>query len=179
MKNLKVKLIAFGLIACFGLVGCYGPFRLTKDLHEWNGTIGDKWVNALVFFGLNIIPVYGVAVTVDAIVLNTIEFWTGDNPVSMKKGESSEKIVKNENGTYKIVATKNHFEITAIEGAEKGESVRLKIDSKDRSLWLEKNAKYIKIAEMNNDLSAVTIYNPDGTISSENSMNYYPLAIAK
>ena len=105
MKNLKVKLMTVVLIFSLGLTSCYGPFRLTQNLYNWNGSLGDKWVNSLVFFGLTVIPVYSVAVTIDAVILNTIEFWTGSNPVSMKDGESSEKIVTNENGTYKVTAT--------------------------------------------------------------------------
>jgi hypothetical protein len=61
--------------------GCYGPFNLTKSLHEWNGEVGGKWADEGVFLCLVIIPVYGVCMFVDAIVLNSIEFWTGDNPV--------------------------------------------------------------------------------------------------
>ncbi len=177
MKNLKVKLMTVVLIFSLGMTSCYGPFRLTQNLYDWNGSLGDKWVNSLVFFGLNVIPVYGVSVTIDAVILNTIEFWTGSNPVSMKNGESSEKIVTNENGTYKVTATRNHYTITAIDGPEKGKSVRLKIDSKDRSLWLEQNEKFIKVAEMNKNLSTVTIYHPDGTVQFENTLVNRQLAI--
>jgi len=61
--------------------GCYGPFTLTKSLHEWNGEIGEKWVNELVFLGLIILPVYGIATIGDALIFNSIEFWTGENPL--------------------------------------------------------------------------------------------------
>jgi hypothetical protein len=62
--------------------GCYGSFNLTKSLHEWNGRVGSDWGNEGVFLLLVIIPVYGVTMLVDAIVLNSIEFWSGDNPVN-------------------------------------------------------------------------------------------------
>ena len=62
--------------------GCYGNFNVTRRLHHWNGEVGGKWVNELVFLGLNFIPVYGFATLGDAIIFNSIEFWTGDNPVS-------------------------------------------------------------------------------------------------
>lgn len=179
MKRMKVKLVVLSLAISIGLASCYGPFRLTQNLHEWNGSLGDEWVNSLVFYGLLIVPVYEIALTIDAVVLNTIEFWTGDNPVSMKSGESNEKIVHNENGTYKITATKNHYLITAIDGPEKGKSVRFKIDSKNHSLWLEKNEKFIKIAEMNDDRSTVMIYKPDGTMLRKYALANRPLAAIK
>ncbi len=76
-----------GLLGCLLVAvvtlnsSCYGPFKITKALHEWNGQVGEKWVNELVFLGLVILPVYGFATLGDAIIFNSIEFWTGENPV--------------------------------------------------------------------------------------------------
>ncbi|MEM7233721.1 MAG: DUF3332 family protein [Planctomycetota bacterium] len=62
--------------------GCYGPFRLTKKVHSWNASVSeDKWVQELVFLGLIFLPVYSFASLGDAVVFNSIEFWTGDNPI--------------------------------------------------------------------------------------------------
>lgn len=61
---------------------CYGSFGLTHKLHRWNGGIGGKFVRWLVFLGLIIIPVYEIALIVDALILNSIEFWTGDSKVA-------------------------------------------------------------------------------------------------
>lgn len=71
--------------------GCYGSFALTKKLHAWNGTVcgtetgpssAAAWGNECVFLICNIIPVYGVCVWVDALILNSVEFWTGSNPMN-------------------------------------------------------------------------------------------------
>jgi hypothetical protein len=62
------------------LGGCYGSFELVKKVHKFNGTLGNKFVNELGFLVMNIVPVYGVAAFIDAVVLNSIEFWTGRNP---------------------------------------------------------------------------------------------------
>ena len=56
--------------------GCYGPFSLTNDVYTWNCKTGSKWSNELVFLAFVIIPVYGVTLLVDGIVLNSIEFWS-------------------------------------------------------------------------------------------------------
>jgi hypothetical protein len=29
-------------------VGCYGSFKLTSKLYDWNGGLGDKWIQSLV-----------------------------------------------------------------------------------------------------------------------------------
>ena len=74
--------MAFGLLA-LGLAvgGCYGPFNLTRRLYRWNGQVGDKWEREIVFIIFAWVPVYGLTVLGDAVVFNSIEFWTGNNPV--------------------------------------------------------------------------------------------------
>jgi len=61
--------------------GCYGPFNLTRRLYQWNGQINGKWEKEFVFLVLAYVPVYGLAVLGDAVVFNSMEFWTGNNPV--------------------------------------------------------------------------------------------------
>lgn len=73
-KCMLGALVAIALLTA----GCTGPFRLTTKVHDWNRGISGDWMEEVVFLCLNIIPVYGVSVFVDAIVLNSIEFWTGD-----------------------------------------------------------------------------------------------------
>ncbi|MDE2290905.1 MAG: DUF3332 family protein [Elusimicrobia bacterium] len=82
MNRSLVRIVA--LAAMTSLVGCYGPFRLTKKLHAWNGQIGQKWVNEAAFVGMCIVPVYFFATLADAIVFNSVEFWTGSNPVASR-----------------------------------------------------------------------------------------------
>ncbi len=92
------------LIACLAagstlFAGCYGSFALTKKVYDWNGEASsNKFVQWLVFVGLNVIPVYSLAVAVDAIVVNTVEFWTGDNPV---EGVAT-RVEKNSDGSATV-----------------------------------------------------------------------------
>ncbi len=67
--------------ACLLLSGCFGSFNAIRNLWEWNDDLDNKWVKWLVFLGLSIIPVYGLFALADALVLNSVEFWTGKNPV--------------------------------------------------------------------------------------------------
>lgn len=63
---------------------CFGSFNVTRKLYGWNkGVSEEKFVRELVFLGLIVVPVYGIAGFIDAIVTNSIEFWTGTNPVTM------------------------------------------------------------------------------------------------
>ncbi|MCL1956617.1 MAG: DUF3332 domain-containing protein [Fibromonadales bacterium] len=86
MKKVLMSL----LVACVLTVstvsttGCYGSFAAFNKLRVWNGKFtGNKFVNWLVFLVLNIIPVYGLFFTADALLINSIEFWTGSNPVAL------------------------------------------------------------------------------------------------
>ena len=86
MKKILISL----LMACtitvstLSVTGCYGKFAAFNGLREWNGKFTkNKFVNWLVFLVLNIIPVYGILFFADILVINSIEFWTGSNPVAL------------------------------------------------------------------------------------------------
>ena len=163
MKRIKSTTIVMSLAFTLMFTSCYGPFKLTTSLHDWNGTIGDKWINSLIFVGLNIVPVYGIAATVDAVVLNTIEFWTGDNPMGQNSKQKMEKLVENENGTYKITAKRNTILIEGISGIDQGKKMKMKIDEEKKQLFLEKEGELIKLAEFNEIAQTVRVFLPDGT----------------
>lgn len=69
--------------ACsLALSGCFGSFGAVRALWEWNDELHpSKWVKWLVFLGLSIIPVYFLFALADTLVLNSVEFWTGSNPI--------------------------------------------------------------------------------------------------
>lgn len=79
-------IVAFALISALliSAPGCYGSFSLTKKVYEFNGRVGDKWVNELVFLVFATVQVYSIAGFIDGVVLNSIEFWTGKNPLTSK-----------------------------------------------------------------------------------------------
>jgi hypothetical protein len=126
MKNFTRLIAVVVVIAMlFNLVGCYGSFALTKKVYDWNGTIGDKWINTVVMWILMFVPVYNVAGFIDIVVLNTIEFWTGSNPVTMNEGDQSVKYASNDGKTYKFVMTKNNINILETIGPDAGKSINI------------------------------------------------------
>jgi hypothetical protein len=86
MRIAPLRRTAVLAVAAAGLVvtsGCFGSFQLTRKVYAWNKSVSsDKFVQELVFLGLNIIPIYGFAGFADAVFANTVEFWTGTNPVA-------------------------------------------------------------------------------------------------
>lgn len=80
------KAIVAGVLAMGLFSSCLGPNRLWNKLHDWNlSATENRWANEGIFLVLNIIPVYGVSYLVDIVVLNSIEWWTGNNPMADQK----------------------------------------------------------------------------------------------
>ena len=114
MRNKFIKVTAMVLILVFlsfSTFSCYGNFSLVKKLYQWNGSLGSKFVNSAVAWLLIIIPVYGVAGFIDFVILNVLEYWTGENPVKMSAGETDTQIVSKDGKEYQITASKNRFDI--------------------------------------------------------------------
>ena len=60
------------------VTGCYGRFQLTKAVYRFNGEASEnRAVQSIVMWVLIIIPVYGLAMIGDAVVIHLIEFWSG------------------------------------------------------------------------------------------------------
>lgn len=78
---MMTRRLLLGAGLAVGASGCWGGFGLSKKLYDWNAGVGNKWVVWLVFFLFAIIPVYGVCLLVDCLVINSIEFWSGSNPM--------------------------------------------------------------------------------------------------
>jgi hypothetical protein len=123
MKRVKSTLLA--LVFLFVIMsqhGCIGSFQLTNNLYSWNkNEVGGKWGSELVFLAFVIIPVYAVTLLADGIVLNSIEFWTGDNPLAMKNGEKETQIVQRGDDSYKITAEKNKLHVEKLTGENSGQ----------------------------------------------------------
>ena len=67
--------------AMLAMSGCFGPFNLTRRLYRWNTQVQGKWEREFMFILLAWAPVYGLTLVGDAVVFNSLEFWTGNNPV--------------------------------------------------------------------------------------------------
>lgn len=79
--SLMGRLIAFGIILQLPLAtsGCYGTFPVTNALYKANGELTNSTIiNSIFMVIFSIFQVYSICILVDAIVLNSINFWSGD-----------------------------------------------------------------------------------------------------
>jgi hypothetical protein len=78
-----ICVLVLAAFTCFSVGGCYGKYALFNSAHKFGGNLGGKWIGAvvnLVFWGVG---VYGICLVADLLIFNTLEFWTGSNPVAM------------------------------------------------------------------------------------------------
>ena len=123
-KNTILVSVLLAMTALLPLQSCIGSFALTNKVLTWNNQVGSKFVNELVFFAFWILPVYEVTSVADLIVLNSIEFWSGNNPV-----EASVKTVDTDHGTYLIACDKEGYTITT----PQGDDFRLEFGEEDKT----------------------------------------------
>lgn len=155
MKKSKTSLVVALLSGCILFSSCIGSFKLWSGLKEWNQGIGNKFVNELVFIALNIVPVYSVAYFADVVVLNTIEFWTGSNPVA----SNEIKEVKGEHGNYLVASNENGYTIT---NKEDNQSLDLVYNKENKSWNAVTESESFELVKMNEDGTA-TINMQNGT----------------
>ncbi|MEE3388179.1 MAG: DUF3332 family protein [Pseudomonadota bacterium] len=88
------KLILMGVCASSVMLsGCLGHNALFNNVQDWNANATDnKWINQGISFGFWIVPVYPLTLLGDTVLLNSIEYWTGTNPVN---GQSPKVTLEN------------------------------------------------------------------------------------
>lgn len=155
MRKNKLTLVAVLLSGSLLFSSCVGSFRTFNRLASWNQTIGNKFVNELVFLAFSIIPVYGVAYLADALVINSIEFWSGSNPMA---NIGDVKKVKGENGNYAVKTLENGYSIT-----KEGETASMELTyNKEANTWnVVANGESAELLKINNDGTA-DLFLPNG-----------------
>lgn len=78
-----------GLCFSFLTMGCIGQMGMSGKVRQFNlETTEDRWGREILFVILMVLPVYGIASLLDIIVFNSVEFWTGKNPINGKPSVS-------------------------------------------------------------------------------------------
>lgn len=129
MKRFNLKMAATVMICgAFLFSSCIGSFGLHRKLLNWNESVSNKFVNELVFLAFHIVPVYEVCLLADYFVINSIEFWTGSNPMA---NVGDIKKVKGENGNYLVETLENGYSIT-----KEGETASMElIYDQEQNTW--------------------------------------------
>lgn len=159
MKKFNLKSAATILIcSAFLFSSCIGSFGLHNRLTSWNQNMsGNKFVNELVFFALSAVQVYTVCYLADLFVINSIEFWTGSNPMA-SVGEV--KKVKGENGDYLVETLENGYSISKV-GEDR--SIELIYNQELNSWNVVADGVSTELLRMNEDGVTAQMSLPDGS----------------
>ena len=103
--------VAILLISSLSFQSCIGSFSLTNKVLTWNKNVNNKFVNELVFFVFWVLPVYEVTALADLLVINSIEFWSGNKPL-----EANNRIIETQEGNYQIFADETGYRIKTPNG---------------------------------------------------------------
>ncbi len=87
-----ISLVLLGAIVIMA-TGCTGPFTLTQKLHKLQTSPESKWADEGLFLVIYFIPIIaGVTVLADMFVFNTIDFWTGENPMDSVNNQNGDEL---------------------------------------------------------------------------------------
>jgi len=128
--------------------GCFGSFNLTRKLYKWNESVGDKWVNTAVMWVFVIIPVYEVCGFIDFAILNTVEFWTGENPLEMTQLDKEIKTIEVNGKVYEIITTMNRYDIKLVNTEDAGKSISLVFEPETKTWEMITEDDVITVVEL-------------------------------
>lgn len=145
MKNVRISAICALLCGSIMFSSCIGSFGLFNKTRTWNeGISSNKFINELLFIGMWIIPVYEVCLLADVLVINSVEFWTGENPMA---NVGDVKKVKGEDGEYLVKTNADGYTITNEEGLE----LELKFNEDEQSWNVVTGDQTFELMTMNGD----------------------------
>ena len=158
----KKKLIiatVVALSASMMMQSCIGSFALFNKVKAWNDHVGDKFVNEIVFVAMWILPVYELSFVADMFILNTIEFWSGENP-ALAAAET--KVVDGKDAQYLVARDASGYEITNMTTKQ---VTRFNLDAKDNSWSIENDSQEVKLFSFVDD-THVNVLMRDGSYTT-------------
>jgi hypothetical protein len=167
MRKMVASIMVFALLA----VGCTGSFNLTRKVYNFHRSQTEKWTDELCFLLVAITPIYGLATFADAIVFNSIEFWTGTNPVEMTSVDPQSRVAQN--GKAKVLMTYNSKtdQIHVASAGNKGV-----IFERSNTAIVAKNEKgEVLYSSAQNENGGVAIYDGNGKLVKEYPANQIAL----
>ncbi len=153
-KSLIVATVV-ALSASMMMQSCIGSFALFNKVKAWNEHVGDKFVNEIVFVAMWILPVYELCFAADLLILNSIEFWSGENPAM----SAETKVVDGKNAQYLVARNEAGYTITNMTTKQ---VTRFNFNAQDNSWSLENNGEEVKLFTFVDD-THVDVLTRDGS----------------
>lgn len=114
MRKINLKLAVAVMATSLLATSCVGSFGLFNKLATWNkGATRSKFLNEIIFILIS--PAYAVCGVADLLVVNTIEFWSGNNPLASRTG-TTEQVLGSDGRYYALTYLKDGYRITSPDG---------------------------------------------------------------
>ena len=152
MNNKTLKSLTLLMAGTMAASSCIGSFGLFNKVLDWNQqATGNKFLNWLIFILIS--PAYVLCGVADIFVINSIEFWSGNNPVACNK------VVDGEDARYEIISNPEGY---IVKNMDDNTEIKFNFDEVDNSWSVEANGeeyKFMKYIDDNN----VEMITPDGS----------------
>lgn len=80
-----IKKFTYSLLAALTFCGCMGHNGLSGKVARFNLEVTeDRWGREGWFLGLWITLIYPISMILDLLIFNSVEFWSGENPINGK-----------------------------------------------------------------------------------------------
>jgi hypothetical protein len=172
------KIIALLLVVAM-ISGCTGSFALTKKVNEFHRSIKDKWVDEIVFLVCAFFPVYSIAILADVVLVNSIEFWSGENPLASSSAGKSVKVAMA--GEYKAVMSYDKYtdtiKVDAFKGVIPVKSFVLARDT-DRVILKDAEGQVLCYSTKNAD-GGMSLYDGKGKLAKHFTPEAVQIAVQK
>lgn len=146
MKRMNVKVVVCLLIGSMAATSCIGSYKLFNKFTQWELRMtNNKFVNAIIGFIIDIVCI-PVTLLVDSLVLNTVEFWSGENPLASNEGKT-QQVLGSDGRYYAVTTLKDGYEIKA----PTGEITYLIHNAKDDSWSMKQNGVVKELFRFNAD----------------------------
>ncbi len=152
------KSILVVLILCFAATGCTGSFNLTKKVYNLHRSQDDKWKDEFVFLVVAILPIYGISTLADALVFNSIEFWTGENPVALNDAQDKIRHVKNGKAEATLSYNAGRDKMTIASKTTARENPKLVLERSSDMILAKNEQGDVVFSSMMNNKGDITVY---------------------
>lgn len=155
MKIKTLKSLTLLMAGTMAVSSCIGSFGLFNKVLDWNKqATGNKFLNWLIFIVIS--PAYVLCGVADMIVINSIEFWSGTNPLAENIGKT-ENIMGSDGKLYAVTTLEDGYEVKAPDG----KTVNFKHNAEDDSWSMIQDGKTTKLLRIK-DKETAEIYLKDG-----------------
>ena len=146
------KFLIILMLVCFTTTGCTGSFNLTKKVYNLHRSQTDKWQDEFVFLVVALLPIYSLSTLADAIVFNSIEFWTGENPVVLKEDPTIKHAQTKGEATLSYNPKSDQLTIAS------GHSPKLILEKSDDMILAKNEQGQVLFSSVKDDKGQVVVY---------------------